>query len=64
LLHELAKEGFRQASPEVKAELLEFFGHPNAPYAIKRKPKEWATVQADLEQLESAAGPKIRTTGF
>ena len=55
LLGELAKQNFRGASPEVRAELLQFFGHPDAPYAIKRKPKEWAKVQAELEQLKRVA---------
>ncbi len=54
LLDTLAKQNFGGASPEVQAELLEFFGHPDAPYAIKRKPKEWAKVQAELEQLKKA----------
>jgi Zinc dependent phospholipase C len=55
LLGELAKQDFRGASPETLAELLDFFGHPDAPYAIKRKPKEWAKVQAELEQLKKVA---------
>jgi len=32
LLDALAKENFSGVSPEVRAELLEFFGHPDAPY--------------------------------
>jgi hypothetical protein len=52
LLGELAKQDFRGASPELQAELLEFFGHPNAPYTIRKKPKEWARVQSELEQLK------------
>ena len=59
LLDALAKQDFRGASPEVRAELLEFFGHPDAPYATKRKPKEWAKVQAELEQLKKVAGPSV-----
>lgn len=59
LLDALAKEGFSGASPEVRAELLEFYGHPNAPYATKRKPKDWAKVQAELEQLKKAAPPIV-----
>ena len=55
LLDVLAKQNFNGASPEVRAELLEFFGHPDAPYATKRKPKEWAKVQAELEQLKKVA---------
>ena len=51
LLDSLAKYDFRPASSEIQAELLEFFGHPDAPYSLKRKPKQWAKVQAELEQL-------------
>ena len=54
LLDALAKQNFSGASPEIRAELLEFFGHPDAPYAMKRKPKDWAKVQAELEQLKKA----------
>jgi Zinc dependent phospholipase C len=57
LLDGLAKQQFNGASPEIRAELLEFFGHPDAPYAMKRKPKDWAKVQADLEQLKNAPPP-------
>ena len=59
LLDALAKQNFNGASPELRAELLEFFGHPDAPYATKRKPKEWAKVQAELEQLRKAASPVV-----
>ena len=61
LLEALAKQDFRGASPEVQAELLEFFGHPDAPYAMKRKPKDWAKVQAELEQLKNAVPPAVTT---
>ena len=57
LLDKLAKQNFSGASPEVRAELLDFFGHPDAPYAVKQKPKEWARVQAEIEQLRQAAPP-------
>jgi hypothetical protein len=62
LLEALAKQDFRGVSPEVQAELLEFFGHPDAPYAIKRRPKDWAKVQAELEQLKSTVPPAATTT--
>jgi hypothetical protein len=54
LLDDLAKQNFKGASPEMRAELLEYFGHPDAPYAMKRKTKDWAKVQAELEQLKNA----------
>ena len=55
LLDALAKQKFSGASPEIRAELLEFFGHPDAPYAMKRKPKDWAKVKAEVEELKNAA---------
>jgi len=54
LLDALAKQNFTGASPEVRAELLQYYGHPHAPYATKRKAKDWAKVQAQLEQLKKA----------
>lgn len=61
LLAALTKQKFAGASPEIRAELLEFFGHPDAPYAMKRKPKDWAKVQADLEELKNAAPTEATT---
>jgi hypothetical protein len=59
LLDELAKQNFSGASPEMRAELLEFFGHLDAPYAMKKNRKEWAKVQADVEQLQKASPPTV-----
>ena len=56
LLDALAAQNFAGVSPEIEAELLDFFGHPDAPYSVKRNPKEWAKVQSQLKQLK-AAGP-------
>jgi hypothetical protein len=57
LLDALAKQNFSGASPEMRAELLEFFGHPDAPYAVKRNPKDWAKVLAEVEELKNAPPP-------
>jgi zinc dependent phospholipase C len=57
LLDTLAKQRFNGATPEIRAELLEYFGHPDAPYEMKRKPKDWARVQAELEELKNATPP-------
>jgi hypothetical protein len=59
LLDALAKQNFSGASPAVLAELLEFYGHPDAPYATKRNAKAWAKVQAQLEQLKKAPQPVV-----
>ena len=57
----LAKQNFSGTSAEVRAELVEFFGHPDAPYATKRKPKDWAKVQAELERLKNTVPPMVTT---
>jgi hypothetical protein len=59
LLDALAKQHFSGTSPELRAELLEFYGHPDALYATKRKPKIWAKVQVQLQQLKTAAPPSV-----
>ena len=59
LLSTLAKQNFSSVSPELRAELLEFYGHPDAPYSTKGKPRVWVQVQAQLEQLKTAAPPAV-----
>jgi len=54
LLDRLAQQNFADVSPELRAELLQFFADPNAPYATKRKPKEWSKVEAELRQLKAS----------
>jgi hypothetical protein len=54
LLDRLAQRKFAGVRTEVRDELLQFFSDPDAPYATKRNPKEWATVQSELVQLRSA----------
>jgi hypothetical protein len=59
LLDALAKQNFAGASQEVRAALLEFYGRPDAPYTTKQKPKAWAKVQVQLEQLKKATPPVV-----
>jgi hypothetical protein len=54
LLHKLAEDKFRLASPEIRAELQSFFEKPDVPYAFKKDPKVWEQVQAELEQMRAA----------
>jgi hypothetical protein len=54
LVEELAKTNFKGMSPDLRAELTQFYSDPNAPYATKRKPKEWAKLQAALHMLKAA----------
>jgi Zinc dependent phospholipase C len=55
LLDALTKQNFTGASAELRADLLEFFGHPDARYFTKQDPKAWARVQEQMEQLRKAA---------
>lgn len=54
LLDELAGTNFANVNSGTKAELLHFYADPDAPYATKRKAKDWAKVQAQLLQLQAA----------
>jgi hypothetical protein len=42
----------------VRAELLGFYSDPGAPYDTKRRPKEWARVQTQLEELKNLVHPQ------
>jgi zinc dependent phospholipase C len=63
LLDLLAKQNFVTAPPDVRAELLDFYSQPDAPYATKTKPKLWATVQSELQQLKQAPPPILNAAG-
>jgi Zinc dependent phospholipase C len=62
-LDALARQNFSGATLELRAGILEFYGHPDAPYATKRNPKAWVKVQAQLEQLRKAAPPVVTGEG-
>jgi hypothetical protein len=54
LLAELAKNNFAGAPREVRDELLDFYSQPDAAYSTRKKPKEWAKLQAQVQQLKAA----------
>jgi hypothetical protein len=64
LLDGLAKRNFSDATPGVRSELLEFFGDTNAPNAIKKKPKEWAKVQSEVQNLKNATAAEVSANGI
>lgn len=60
LLHRLAGKKFGCVSPDLREELLTFFGSADAPYDGKNDKKTWDRIQAELESLkemEPGAGP-------
>ena len=52
LLHRLAEKKFGCVSPDLRQELLGFFGSADAPYDVKKDKKTWDRVQAELESLK------------
>jgi hypothetical protein len=62
LLEALAGQNFASAPADVRAELLDFYSQPEAPYATKGNPKAWAKVQVELQQLKQAPPPVLSTT--
>lgn len=54
LLDQLAEQKFAGATPEIRAELLDFFSASDTPFAMKKDAKVWAKVQSELEELKNA----------
>jgi hypothetical protein len=55
LVDKLSEQKFAGISPELRGNILSFYGDMNAPFATKRKRKVWAKVEADLNQLKTAS---------
>ena len=64
LLEELSKNKFKDTSPELRADLLEYFADPDTPFTLKRKKKAWARVEMNLDQLKTAAPPAVSSSSL
>lgn len=53
LLDELTKHDFDQVTPELRENILAFYGDPSAPLATKRNTKAWEKTQAEVERLKA-----------
>jgi len=53
LLDKLADQSFAGLSPEIRAELLAFFGGTDTPFQMKKDKKAWAKLQTELEALRN-----------
>jgi hypothetical protein len=53
LLDQLAQHNFEQIRPELRANILAFYGDPNAPVATKKKPADWQKTQDEVEKLRT-----------
>src|SRR5579863_1268378 len=63
LLDDLAKHNFDQASPELRQNILSFYGDPNAQVATKKNAKAWKTTQEQLERLKASNPGRSGDTG-
>jgi hypothetical protein len=54
LLDRLKQTQFKNMPPELRANILSYYADAALPFATKKKPKEWAKVQADLSDLRAA----------
>ncbi|MFY9951138.1 MAG: zinc dependent phospholipase C family protein [Candidatus Sulfotelmatobacter sp.] len=57
LLDQLAQHNFDKITPELRANILAFYGDPNAPIATKKKPKVWQKTQDELTKLRALPNP-------
>lgn len=54
LLTKLASRNFRQVTPELRQNLLAFYGDLNAPIATKNDKRDWQKTVLAIEQLKAA----------
>ena len=54
LLDDLAKHNFDQASPDLRQNILSFYGDPNTQVATKKNAKAWRTTQEELDKLKAS----------
>jgi hypothetical protein len=58
LLDQLARDGFKQVTPELRENILAFYGDPTAPVATERNPSAWSKTQDELKELKTVALPQ------
>jgi hypothetical protein len=64
LLERLSKDHFAKVSPELKNVLLAYYANTNAPFATKKKKKQWDKVMGEINELKSTTpGQPIPSSG-
>jgi hypothetical protein len=58
-LNKLAEKKYSTASPEIRAEIIQYFGNLTAPIALRTDRKKWHLLTVQLEQLRSADGAAV-----
>ncbi|HEY4739311.1 MAG TPA: zinc dependent phospholipase C family protein [Candidatus Acidoferrales bacterium] len=57
LLDRLDKNQFRDISPGLRANILDYYADTNAAYATKKHSKQWARVLQEINQIKTAPAP-------
>ena len=58
LLDQLAQHNFQQIPPELRENILVFYGDPSAPIATKNNPAAWEKTQDELQRLKALTPPE------
>jgi Zinc dependent phospholipase C len=61
LLDRLAKNHFQQVAPEIREAILTYYSNLNAPFATKKKKKDWARVLKELDELKTVTPSSAST---
>jgi Zinc dependent phospholipase C len=64
LLDELAGQKFSGTTPEIRKELLAFFGGNDTPFVLKKDKKAWARLQTELNALKNKDQAQTAATLF
>jgi hypothetical protein len=59
LVDRIAKQDANAIDPILRKNLLAFFSTNDAALTLKKDPKRWALLQANLEKLKSTAPPSV-----
>jgi hypothetical protein len=57
LLDRLDKNQFRDISPELRANILDYYADTNAPFATKKHSKQWSRALQEINQIRVAPAP-------
>ncbi len=59
LLDKLAEHNFENVTPELRENILAFYGDPNAPIATKRDAAAWQKTRDELQKLRESTRRKV-----
>jgi hypothetical protein len=62
LLDELSQHSFEKITPELRENILAFYGDPNAAVATKRDANKWEKTQDELQRLKDLSLPDASAT--